>query len=79
MKLADQILVAAGAVCAFSGVASAQVRTVGPIAPYLVTGRSVSVPPYGHHERKKDEDMRGATDAGANSSHGARSNAPQSE
>ena len=24
----------------------AQVRTFGPAAPYLVTGRSVSVPPY---------------------------------
>jgi hypothetical protein len=41
-------IVGAAALCVLSTAASAQaqVRTVGPAAPFLVTGRSVSVPPY---------------------------------
>jgi hypothetical protein len=40
------LLAGAAALCAFASAAAAQVRTVGPEAPYLMTGRSVSVPPY---------------------------------
>ncbi len=52
MRVLGKIVVAAAAVCAFSGGAFAQVRTFGPAAPYLVTGRSVSVPPYGRHDQQ---------------------------
>jgi hypothetical protein len=47
--------------CAFSAAASAQVRTFGPAAPYLVTGRSVSVPPY-HQVGQQPSDESGQKD-----------------
>jgi hypothetical protein len=46
MKLIGKMAAGAALLLAFSAPGSAQVRTVGPAAPYLVTGRSVSVPPY---------------------------------
>jgi hypothetical protein len=45
-RIGAALIVSAAALCAFASAASAQVRTVGPEAPYLMTGRSVSVPPY---------------------------------
>jgi hypothetical protein len=61
-------VVGAAAVCALSTAASAQVRTFGPAAPYLVTGRSVSVPPYHQADQQSFEEsgqkdrMRGGDD-----------------
>lgn len=54
MKELGKIVVGAAVACAFSSGAIAQVRTFGPAAPYLLTGRSVSVPPYDHHDQKVD-------------------------
>lgn len=48
------------AACALSSAAFAQVRTFGPTAPYLVTGRSVAVPPL-----RGDEARPGYDDADA--------------
>ena len=45
-RMGATIVVGAAVACAFSTAALTQVRTFGPAAPYLVTGRSVSVPPY---------------------------------
>ena len=45
-RIGAALVVGGAALCAFASAASAQVRTVGPEAPYLMTGRSVSVPPY---------------------------------
>jgi hypothetical protein len=45
-RVGATIVVGAAVACAFSTAASTQVRTFGPATPYLVTGRSVSVPPY---------------------------------
>jgi hypothetical protein len=59
MKTIGRIVVGAAAVCAFSTAVSAQVRTFGPAAPYLVTGRSVSVPAY-HQENQQSFDEAGA-------------------
>jgi hypothetical protein len=39
-RIGAALVVGAAAVCAFASAASAQVRTVGPEAPYLMTGRS---------------------------------------
>lgn len=52
----------AATVCALSSAASAQaqVRTFGPAAPFLVTGRSVSVPPY-HQVGQQSIDESGQT------------------
>ncbi len=55
------MIVGAATVCAFSTAASAQVRTFGPEAPYLVTGRSVSVPPY-HEVDQLSSDATGQKD-----------------
>ncbi|ACK51733.1 hypothetical protein Msil_2815 [Methylocella silvestris BL2] len=46
MKLLATVAAGFTVACAFSGATIAQVRTYGPAAPYLTTGRSVAVPHY---------------------------------
>ncbi|VTZ28484.1 exported hypothetical protein [Methylocella tundrae] len=67
MKELGKVVVGAAVACAFSSGAIAQVRTFGPAAPYLVTGRSVSVPPYEHHAEKPYEQAgaQGRLDSGS--------------
>lgn len=60
MKLIAGALVGVAAAGAFSAAALAEVRTYGPATPFLVTGRSVSVPPY--HQGQQPIDGRGAKD-----------------
>ena len=81
MKLLEKIVVGAVAACAFAGIAAAQVRTFGPMAPYLVTGRSVSVPPLAHQDQRNDKDANapGAMDSDAASGHDARSHPSQTQ
>jgi hypothetical protein len=76
-------VVGAAAVCALSTGASAQVRTFGPAAPYLVTGRSVSVPPY-HQAGQQSFDesgeksrMPGSDDSGRTEPAGGDQSAPK--
>jgi hypothetical protein len=63
-------VVGAAAICALSTAASTQVRTFGPAVPYLVTGRSVSVPPYHQADGQPFDEsgqknrMRGSDDSG---------------
>jgi hypothetical protein len=79
MKLLEKIAIGAAAACAFSGIASAQVRTYGPAAPYLVTGRSVSVLPFADQDERKgrDADLPGALDSDAPSGHDSQSSPSQ--
>jgi hypothetical protein len=81
MNLLEKIAIGAAAACAFSGVASAQVRTYGPTAPYLVTGRSVSVLPFADQDQRKgrDAELPGALDSDAASGHDARSKPSQTQ
>jgi len=61
-RVAVGTMMGAAAVCALSTLAAAQaqVRTFGPAAPFLVTGRSVSVPPY-HQVGQQSIDKSGQT------------------
>ena len=61
-RIAVGTVMGAAAVCALStaAAAQAQVRTFGPAAPFLVTGRSVSVPPY-HQVGQQSIDESGQT------------------
>lgn len=58
MRLIAKFALGATILCGFSAAASAQVRTFGPAAPYLVTGRSVSVPAY-HQQDQQSSDESG--------------------
>jgi hypothetical protein len=60
-RIGATIVVGAAVGCAFSTAALTQVRTFGPAAPYLVTGRSVSVPPY-HQVGQQSSDESGQKD-----------------
>jgi|BarGraIncu00222A_1022003.scaffolds.fasta_scaffold56736_3 hypothetical protein len=60
-RMGATIVVGAAVACVFSTAASTQVRTFGPAAPYLVTGRSVSVPPY-HQVGQQSSDESGQKD-----------------
>ena len=62
MKIIGKIVVGAAAICAFSTAAFTQVRTFGPASPYLVTGRSVSVPSI-HNEAQQPFDETGQKNA----------------
>ncbi len=81
MKLLEKIVIGAVAACAFAGIAAAQVRTFGPMAPYLVTGRSVSVPPLAHQDQRNEKDVNapGVMDSDAPSGHDARDNPSQTQ
>jgi hypothetical protein len=59
MKIIAKIVVGAATLAALSTVASAQFRTVGPATPFLVTGRSVSVPATHHEDRQQVLDEAG--------------------
>lgn len=59
------------AVCAFSSVAVCQVRTYGPVEPYLHVGRSISVPPFQQQDQQSYDHSgtRGRMGLGANPAH----------
>jgi hypothetical protein len=59
MKTIGTIVIGATAFCAFSTSAFPQVRTFGPAAPYLITGRSVSVPAYHAEDQQSFDDAGG--------------------
>ncbi len=52
MKMLVKIALGAAAFAISGGAFAQQVRTFGPIAPYLTTGRSVSVPPFPHADEQ---------------------------
>lgn len=66
MTVVSKIIVAAVAACAVSTAASAQVRTFGPAVPFLVTGRSVSIPAIPQDDPQTAGDAGQRTDAPAN-------------